>query len=136
MVVADTAGAERKEFLMELLAGIGKIQGRTKLQKIIFLGQEELGLHKIFDFDEYYYGPYAQDLTSVLDELVSEGKVVEEVSSMGDFIQYSYSLAPSSQIPSQMHISPEKMDLLKKLSKTPRSKIIDYVYRKYLPHRV
>ena len=34
----------QKAFILELISGLGKIEGRTKLQKIVFLGQMELGL--------------------------------------------------------------------------------------------
>ncbi|ETA68512.1 MAG: uncharacterized protein PWQ51_1720 [Methanolobus sp.] len=129
-------GADKKEFILELLAGIGEIRGRTKLQKIIFLGQKELGLREIFDFDEYYYGPYAQDLTSSLDELVSEGKIIEDKIAMGDYIQYSYKLAPGYDSVSSKYIPETTMSKLCRLAKMPRSRIIDYVYRKYLPHRI
>lgn len=126
----------RKELLLEIFSKIPVIKGRTKLQKIIFLGQEELGLPKLFEYDEYHYGPYSQELTDVLDEMVFDGTVVEECRMRGDFITYTYKLSETAASAEESTIQTQTIQKLKKLSRVPRSKIVDYVYRKYLPHRV
>ena len=73
--LTEEAVVERqKNFLLEFFTGLGEVEGRTKLQKIIFLGQEEMGLEKIFDFDEYHYGPYSEELTDVLEQMIWSGE--------------------------------------------------------------
>lgn len=129
----------RKEFVLELIARLGKIEGRTRLQKIVFLGQMELGLPKFFEFDKYYYGPYSWELTETLEDLISTGQIIEESESRGDCITYIYSL-PDFELAelgkTARYIPEEKIEILKKLSEISRSAIIEYVYRKYRPERL
>jgi len=55
--------------LLQLINVAGKISGRKKLQKMIYILK-----HKGFEFDEnysyYYYGPYSSVLQMEIDELV------------------------------------------------------------------
>ncbi len=134
----DYSGS-RKEFILELLSRLGKIEGRTKLQKIVFLGQMELGLPKLFEFDKYHYGPYSWELTETIEDLISTGQIKEERESCGDYITYVYHLSDFGLTVMEKpdrYISEEKIETLKKLSELPRSTIIEYVYRKYLPERL
>lgn len=134
----DYSGS-RKEFILELLSRLGKIEGRTKLQKIVFLGQMELGLPKLFEFDKYHYGPYSWELTETIEDLISTGQIKEERESCGDYITYVYRLSDFGLTVMEKpdrYISEEKIETLKKLSELPRSTIIEYVYRKYLPERL
>jgi uncharacterized protein len=126
----------QKKFLLEFFAGLGEVDGRTKLQKIVFLGQQELGLKKIFDFNEYYYGPYSEELTDILEQLIRSGDIIENIEMHDDYVKYTYHLSKFTGIPDETVIPENIMDSLKRLSGVPRKKIIDYVYRKYLPHRL
>lgn len=135
----EDQSSSRKAFILELLSGLGKIEGRTKLQKIVFLGQMELGLPEFFKFDKYHYGPYSWDLTETIEDLIATGYIKEEKEHCGDFVTYVYTLSDFAQseveIPSG-YIPGDKIETLKKLSELPRSAIIEYVYRKYLPERL
>jgi uncharacterized protein YwgA len=134
----DYSGS-RKGFILELLARLGKIEGRTRLQKIVFLGQMELGLPKFFEFDKYYYGPYSWELTETLEDLILTGQVKEESESFRDFVTYIYSLTDfglTEMEKAARYIPEEKIEILKKLSEIPRSALIEYVYRKYRPERL
>ena len=135
----EDQSSSRKEFILELLSGLGKVEGRTKLQKIVFLGQMELGLPKLFKFDKYHYGPYSWELTETLEDLISTGLIQEDRESYGDYITYVYTLSEFEIIElgkSAKYIPEEKIETLKKLSELPMSAIIEYVYRKYLPERI
>lgn len=134
----EQAGS-RKDFIIELLSGLGKVEGRTKLQKIVFLGQMELGLPKLFNFDKYHYGPYSWELTETIEDLIAAGYIREEKEYCEDYITYVYRLsdfALSEVEKSVGQISEDKIEILKKLAELPRSAIIEYVYRKYLPERL
>lgn len=48
-----------------LCAAEGKIVGRIRLQKIIYL-LEQLGLNSGFAFSYHHYGPYSEDLSQTL----------------------------------------------------------------------
>jgi uncharacterized protein len=72
--------------LLLLLADGGKgtnepIEGKTRLQKQLFLAQKKLKDHKIempYSFRPYHYGPYCRDIYSDIDLLEKEGIVKEE----------------------------------------------------------
>lgn len=134
----DHSGSQ-KEFILELLSGLGKIEGRTKFQKIVFLGQMELGLPELFKFDKYHYGPYSWGLTEILEDLIATGYIIEDNEKRGDYVSYVYSPADFALTDvdlSARYISEKKIETLKKISELPRSAIIEYVYRKYPPERL
>lgn len=49
---------------------------KTKLQKLVFLLQKELGV-EYFKFIPYKYGPWSYDLVNEVDELLKEGVIKE-----------------------------------------------------------
>ena len=56
----------------------GAIEGTTRLQKIVFLVQKELGLGG-FRFTASKYGPWSKELEDLIQELIRRGKLsVEE----------------------------------------------------------
>jgi len=57
------------EKLLLILKYHGKIWGRTRFQKIIFLLKEKYGIKFSYEFIPYYYGPYCQDLQYEIDML-------------------------------------------------------------------
>lgn len=82
------------------------IQGRTRLQKMIFLLQKELDeegeypLDDRYQFVPYDYGPFSRPLYEDLDELYERG-FINELSETVDYgdtegqVKYQYSLQPS-----------------------------------------
>jgi uncharacterized protein YwgA len=129
---------QKRGLLLEIMMHVGSIQGRTRLQKMIFLAQEELGLPHVFDFKKYHYGPYSWDLTETVERMLARGEIEEQVESRGDSIRYTYSASKDAgkaePIPAP-EISAKALEMLKKLSEIPITALLDYVYRKYLPER-
>jgi len=83
------------------------IQGRKRLQKVVFMLQQagcDLNCHYIL----HHYGPYSRDVADTCDEMVAAG-LIEESQRMGG-IQYRYKLAPRT------------IELLKKSSPDTRLK--------------
>jgi uncharacterized protein YwgA len=78
----------RMDLLLLLLFADGKnhnenepIEGKTRLQKELFLSQKLLKDHKIekpYSFRPYHYGPYCRDIYSDIDLLKSDGVINEE----------------------------------------------------------
>jgi uncharacterized protein YwgA len=69
------------------------IEGRTRLQKIVFLLKTKYGLPFDFDFKPYYYGPYSEELSDVISLLRALGFAEEKIDSLGlDKIRYDYFL--------------------------------------------
>jgi len=74
--------------LMQLFALVGKIEGKIKLQKVVFILQEK----KLVDFELDYkyalYGPYSEDLQIEIEYLSKIGFLKESQSEEG----YTYEL--------------------------------------------
>ena len=77
----------RMDLLLLLLLADGNkgtnepIEGKTRLQKQLFLSQKKLKDHKIdkaYSFRPYYYGPYCKEIYSDIDLLKKDGVLKEE----------------------------------------------------------
>jgi uncharacterized protein YwgA len=92
-IIPDTQLSRRQEVLpvqvnkRELLpltllaAADGEISGRTRMQKLAFLlDEEELDDEDFYKFVKYDYGPFSKQLLNDLDRLEREGVIEEEES--------------------------------------------------------
>jgi uncharacterized protein YwgA len=68
------------------------IEGRTKLQKMVFLLEKMHGISFSYHFTPYFYGPYSSDLQTDVDYLVSLGLVTETRELTMSGIRYTYRL--------------------------------------------
>lgn len=138
-----------EEKLLKLLLLIKlarKIEGKTRLQKMVFLGKEEEDLDMGFEFITYNYGPYSFELTKALDTLQNLGLIVVESSFFASsnsnnqaIKQFTYYItdkgdklivSKGEKLPKELI---EKIKLLvEKWNKVPRTKIIEYVYSNYM----
>jgi len=66
----------------------GKINGRKRFQKIIFLLKEKFNIPFSYKFLKYYYGPYSYELQSDLSMMVDMGLITEKY----DGLTYTYEL--------------------------------------------
>ena len=125
---------DKRLFLVSFIGLAGKVSGRTKLQKMIFLGQEEHSLGNTFDFQLYHYGPYSFDLNKTLSEVIIEGLVTEEtVFSDTTGPQYSYSLTSEGKKFFETNKNTANMQaVLDNWENKSYSEIINYVYDKYV----
>jgi uncharacterized protein YwgA len=133
MAAPNAEFEKKRDLVLFILTKVGAIEGRTRLQKMIFIGQEELGLPKLFDFRKHYYGPYSSDISDTIQTLILQGDIIEEVEDNGQYIQYSYRLSKpdKTQVQGFDEISDDQIKMLKKLSNTPLSLILAYVYQQY-----
>ena len=126
------------KFILKLIDELGGVDGRTKLQKLIFLGEMELGLSKVFVFDKHHYGPYSWHLTEVIEDLVASGYLKEEIIMKGEHISYIYT--PTKKVDKSqledIQIPSSTISTLRKVKSLPLGIILSYVYGKYLPERV
>ena len=65
---------------------LGKIEGRKRFQKIIFLLQEQYNIDFGYKFIAYLYGPYSSQLQNDIDMLVQAGCL--KASKIGDLFLY------------------------------------------------
>jgi len=78
--------------LIELLRISGKIEGRKKLQKMVYI-LKNLGADFKEDFYFHYYGPYSDVLTIELEELKSINVIKEDVKEHDNYFPtYTYEL--------------------------------------------
>jgi uncharacterized protein YwgA len=134
----ETEYDERKRFILSILESVGKIRGRVRFQKMVFLGQMELQQPKLFDFSKHYYGPYSRELAETLERMIFEGDILEDAEVLGDRIRYVYRLSEVGRADAEkdlLEIREDRKEILRRLSKLPLSAILDYVYKKYLPER-
>lgn len=74
----------------------GAISGRKKLQKMIYIAKQ-----LSFPFDEkfqfHFYGPYSEELTVRVEELVNMGFLEETKIKKGGYVQYRYNLTEEGE---------------------------------------
>ena len=83
---------QRKKMILELVNKCGKIEGRTKFQKIVYILQS-LGVPFEEKFTYHYFGPYSAELQLEINDLVDSG-VLKEYSQN----PYIYKVDSSNQI--------------------------------------
>lgn len=71
-------------------SGLGGIQGRKRMQKVIYLLQQA-GCPIDAHYSLHHYGPYSRDVADVTDVMVAEDLLVEQGGEGG---QYDYKLGP------------------------------------------
>jgi uncharacterized protein YwgA len=81
-----------------LVGNHSRIEGRTRFQKIVYLLKVEHEIEFSFDFTPYYYGPYSDDLSEYIEDLVSYGLLVEKRTRLfGDVNRYDYELTEKGE---------------------------------------
>ena len=91
----------KKEVIKYVVKKIGKVEGRKKLQKLIFLIDyynilKGINKDKIlgYDFIIYHYGPYSIGLQKDIDELCNNSELNEDIieDKSSDIVTYEYSI--------------------------------------------
>lgn len=77
-------------------AGNGGLQGRKRLQKVVFFLQEA-GCPLDCRYTLHHFGPYSRDVADACDEIVAAGLVNEIAESQNGVTQYTYALKPSTR---------------------------------------
>lgn len=78
--------------LLVLFQEAGTVVGRKKLQKIVYISKKfKFNFKEKFNF--HFYGPYSEELTLQVEELVNLGFIEEVKESKGSFSQYKYELS-------------------------------------------
>jgi len=83
----------RTALITLVIRTLGKLIGRTKLQKTLYL-TNLCGWNVIPDFKYYFYGPYSEMVNVEVENMRNNGWVEERIhSSWNDNILYTYSLS-------------------------------------------
>jgi uncharacterized protein YwgA len=71
----------------------GAVEGRKRLQKLVYILKKEGQIPFSFSFRPYFYGPYSEDLTDLIETMVSSQFVREEKRELWPgVVQYDYKL--------------------------------------------
>lgn len=129
----------KRYVVLKLVNELDGVDGRTKFQKLIFIGQKELGLPEAFKFSGYYYGPYSKDLTETIEALIKIGLLNEEVKVKDEYIEYIYTITEEGKgalkgLEREIREKLPKTVIshLRDFKKMSRSEVIGYVYGKYM----
>jgi uncharacterized protein YwgA len=130
----------QRKLVLWILRNVGEIRGRTRFQKMVFLGQKKLGLPESFNFEMHYFGPYSWELTQTIESLKAAGYITERVRKSGDYTMYIYALSEQGKAAAKgRKMTTKRQDIkikdaafaLDTLNQTPLSAILAYVYRNY-----
>jgi uncharacterized protein YwgA len=77
--------------LLYLINKLEKVEGRKRLQKLIYILKNVYNIPFTFLFRPYYYGPYSDELSEAVDSLRSVDAIGEElVERSSGIYQYNY----------------------------------------------
>lgn len=121
------------------------MRGRTRLQKLVFLTQQE-GLkpetHSPFSFVPYYYGPFSRDLDRYVRAAQNLGFVTEDPYEVdtpsGKTTGYRFRLTPKGEAEVQEFLEDAVRVVLEAVGKVAShygslelKQLLEYVYRTY-----
>lgn len=82
--------------ILNAVRSSGEIIGRKKFQKMIYIAKKlNFSFQERFEF--HFYGPYSEELTLQLEELINMGFLNEVKEKKGGYFQYRYSLTPDGE---------------------------------------
>lgn len=137
MVLAELPARTVVPILALKLAG--RIDSKTKFQKLIFLAKQENKLQTEYTFDWYFYGPFSRQLAEDLDMMIRLGLIeTEDIASLKNsqpIIKTAFSLTNEGQKIAITINSKEREEKLKKVIDEWNVKELDgilkYVYGRY-----
>ncbi|QIO25564.1 type II toxin-antitoxin system antitoxin SocA domain-containing protein [Haloarcula sp. JP-L23] len=119
------------------------IEGRTRLQKLLFLIQQRLdqreeSFDKGYDFVAYDYGPFSKEIYQDIDYLIERGFLAEHARKLDDgIIKYEYNLTEKGEdyieesFPELGERHEVVQDVTNEFANEELQNIIDYVYSRY-----
>lgn len=128
--------------LFLLKANDGSVSGRTRMQKLAFLlDEEELTDYPAYDFIKYDYGPFSKQLLEDLERLENHGLVrITEETTFGGHTRYDHQLTEQGEnvVDQLLEENEEVREIMDSAEKVIREygtlsirKLIETVYDKY-----
>lgn len=135
----------RHDLPLSLLAAIGdsSIEGRTRLQKLLFLIQKqaesdnEVEFEQSYEFIAYDYGPFSKEIYDDIERLSRRGLIEEDPQRLDDgVIKYNYKLTEKGKaIAAERGLLENLPDvfnnIISEFADEELDEIIDYVYSEY-----
>ena len=71
----------KEDFILKILSLASDVSfSPVQIQKLFFLVEKRIGYEaKYFKFTPYHYGPYDEELTILIKQLVSDGKITSSI---------------------------------------------------------
>lgn len=123
------------------------IEGRTRMQKLVFLLQQRLEerdkdpfLSGDYEFIAYDYGPFSKDLYDDLDSLSERGQIEDSEEELRDGKEkYDYEIQPDGEDFVKHHLHMQDAEEILELAEEMKeeyndvllSELIEYVYSQY-----
>jgi len=135
----------RHDLPLSLLAAIGdsSIEGRTRLQKLLFLIQKraesdsESGIEQGYEFIAYDYGPFSKEIYDDIERLSRRGLIKEDPKKLDDgVIKYDYKLTEKGEaIAAERGLLDDLPEIFNEViaefGDEELDEIIDHVYSEY-----
>jgi len=137
---------KKQALLLSLLAADedGTISGRTRLQKLLFLAQEDFSepLDTGYEFYAYDYGPFSKELLDDIESLERDGLVSERNIDLGHGEKYIYEIEPDGQAALERFLEgltePERAEIIDRAELVESnfngialSRLLEFVYNQY-----
>ncbi|MGM9927030.1 MAG: YwgA family protein [Bacillus sp. (in: firmicutes)] len=82
--------------IIHAVKSVGEIEGRKKLQKIIYIAKKvDFPFQEKYQF--HFYGPYSEELTLRVEELCEMGYLQESKEKKNGYYQYCYSITEAGE---------------------------------------
>lgn len=119
------------------------LEGRTRLQKFLFLIQQRLedrgeSSEDYYNFVAYDYGPFSKEIYDDIESLIDRGLVAEEAKKLDDgVIKYDYRLTEKGEtyIANSKEQLGSRLDIVSQVKEEfgdqTLQELIDYVYDEY-----
>jgi len=140
-----------KRLIPLILAYVGDeepIDGRTRLQKMVFVVQQklaesgELNDHQRYEFFPYDYGPFSKELAESIDHMIEEGLIDEDEVEYDEdgSVKYFYELRPDGQELVEQELGKTEIQTIVRDARSIKQKfnedlslpeVIDDVYSEY-----
>lgn len=126
----------------------GRIDGRTRLQKMVFVVQQELkeagelSEDQLYEFFPYDYGPFSKELAEDIDDMLDEGLLDEDPEVYNDEgdVKYYYELESDGEALVEQEIADKDLENVIEKSRNVKKlfnedmdlpEVIDEVYSEY-----
>ena len=131
-------------FVLKLLDLAGKVECKTKLQKLMFLAKVEEKVPLTYDFKKYHYGPFSFDLSDDLNALKQTDFINESMTVIGSSegsatVKSVFTLTEDGK--KELEGNKNKLNqeginalsiTINKWNSLPLDKVLEHVYSKYI----
>ena len=135
----------RMNLPLTILYYASSISGKVRFQKLVYLCTKEAGVTAEYEFRLHKFGPFCDELSEDLQELVVDKKLVtaEEISWMspeGPSVLTVYSLTGSGKSTIEKKVLPafdvatknRVQEVVQRYNSLPLDKLLSYVYSNYV----